>query len=249
MTGTGTQPKVLIVDDEAVVRDFLFRVFSLKGLHAKTAEDGEKAVKMAKDEQFDVFFLDVMMPGINGLETLRELKKISPSGKYVMMTGYAVDDILKQASCEGACASIKKPFDIKQVTDIIDGQFGREDERRKVLKILVIDDDRVVLNFFMKLLRDYDVTTALTGKDGLEEVGKSDFDLIFLDLTLKDVSGLELCNKILGVKPGSEIILITGDPTRDKEAEGLAVRAFLWKPFEIDKILKEVSIINKQKYK
>ena len=249
MNDKRTQPKVLIVDDEEVVRDFLLRIFSLKGIQALAAEDGTRAVEMAKDEHFDIFFLDIMMPGINGLETLRELRKISPQSRYVMMTGYAVDDMLNEAVREGASVSIRKPFDIKQVTDIIDGQNIPRKERKKVFKILVIDDDQIVLNFFRKLLCDYDVTSVVSGKEALDEMAKDDFDLIFLDLVLKDANGLELCNKILEVKPGTEIILITGDPTRDREAEGMAIRAFLWKPFEIDKILREVNILNQQKYK
>ncbi|MFA5356741.1 MAG: response regulator [Candidatus Omnitrophota bacterium] len=240
---------ILIIDDEEVVRSFLLRIFSLKGVKVKAVEDGAKAIEAVKAEHFDIFFVDVMMPGLNGLETLRELKKISPQSKYVMMTGYAVDDILKEAVREGASISIKKPFDIQQLTDILENEFGSQKGKKSGLKILVVDDDPIVLSFFRKLLRDYEVTTVASGKEALEQVEAGDFDLLFLDISLKDMSGLELCNKILRAKPGTEIIVITGDPTRGKEAESIGVRAFFWKPFEIDKILKEVNTLNQQKYK
>jgi DNA-binding NtrC family response regulator len=112
--------KVLVVDDEQIVRDFLERFLTLKSAIVKLVEDGFRAVEAAKQERFDLVFLDVKMPQMDGLETFRLLKKIDPEAKYVMMTGYAFDDLLEQAQQEGVAHSIKKPFDISQISSIIE---------------------------------------------------------------------------------------------------------------------------------
>ena len=114
---------VLIVDDEKTVRDFLTRLVSLKGLTSKAAESGFEAIEMMNREVFDFVFLDVRMPKINGVQTLKELKKINPGAKYVMMTGYSVDNLLEEAQKEEILASIKKPFDINLVSSFLAEQL------------------------------------------------------------------------------------------------------------------------------
>jgi len=111
--------KALIVDDEKIVRDFLARFLKLEGVESAQAEDASQAIKAMRAEKFDMIFLDIRIPGMNGLELFRRLKKIDTGGKYIMMTGYAMDDILKEAEREGAIASLKKPFEIKEIEQII----------------------------------------------------------------------------------------------------------------------------------
>ena len=112
--------RALVVDDEQVVRDFFKRLLPLFNLEALDAEDGHKAIEMVKKDKFDLFFLDVCMPGLNGLETYREIRKLNPCATVVMITGYAVEDVLEQARKEGVHSAIRKPFDINQIKEIID---------------------------------------------------------------------------------------------------------------------------------
>jgi len=240
------KPSILVVDDEEVVRDFLERFFRLKGLEVAVAENGEKAVESMRAKASDIVFLDVRMPQMNGMEALREIKKIAPSAKFVMMTGYAVDDILKESRKEGAIASIKKPFDMTQLSALIEG-LSLQKTGDKKMTIMVIDDEEVVRKFFVRLLRDYIVITAESGAEALEKIKKEKVDLVFLDIVLKDINGLELARTITQASPATEIILITGDPLKGEETKGLGVRGCFWKPFEIDMILAEVDSVKQLK--
>ena len=112
--------KALIVDDEKIVRDFLARFLKLEGVGSAQAEDASQAIGAMQAEKFDMIFLDIRIPGTNGLELFRMLKKINTGCKYIMMTGYAVDDMLEEAEREGAIASLKKPFEIKKIEQIIE---------------------------------------------------------------------------------------------------------------------------------
>ncbi len=111
--------KALIVDDEKIVCDFLMNLLKLEGVISKFAENGFKALEIAKKEKFDIIFIDVRMPKMDGLELLKELKKIEAGKLYLMMTGYSVEELLREAEKEGAAGSLKKPFDIELIREYI----------------------------------------------------------------------------------------------------------------------------------
>lgn len=238
--------KVLVVDDEKVVRDFLSRFLSLEAVEVKTAEDGFSAIEQAKKEKFDLVFLDVRMPKMDGLKTFLELKKINPETKYVMMTGYGVDELVEQAKKEGIFAYLKKPFDIEQMLSILKATQERHPER--TLRIMVVDDDEMLLDLFKKLLKEKscEAVTVKTGKEALEKIKQIEFDLVFLDLVLSDTSGMELCSQIHQIKPDLDIILITAHPEKVGKLQD-KISGCLYKPFEIERIFQEIERIKNQK--
>jgi DNA-binding NtrC family response regulator len=110
----------LVVDDEEVIRAFLKRFLSMEGFEVSEAEDGYKAIELSKEGQFDAVFLDIRMPKLDGLETLKRLKIISPDSIYVMMSGYSVGTALEDTNKEGAHAALKKPFEMENLKSEID---------------------------------------------------------------------------------------------------------------------------------
>jgi two-component system, NtrC family, response regulator HydG len=242
------KPKILVVDDEKVVRDFLSRLFLLKGITAMTSDSGFQAIEIMKKEDFDFVFLDVRMPGMDGVQTLKELKKIRPATKYVMMTGYSVDDLLEEAKKENILASIKKPFDINQIIAFVT-EKAQQSHAEKV-SILVIDDDENILVFFQKLLADklYHLNVINSADLALEKIRSQDFDLIFLDVFLGKSNGIELYSRIREIKPNIQVIFITGNMDEIKDdIKKLDVRGCIFKPFEIDQILNEIDKVKSEK--
>lgn len=230
--------RVLVVDDEKIVRDFFKRLLSLLGLDVLDAEDGYKAIELVKKDKFDLFFIDVRMPGLNGLDTYREIRKINPNAMAVMITGYAVEEILEQAQKEGVVSSIRKPFDINQIKEVID-KIGRE-KIKEPLNILVIDDDEAVLNFFSTFLKKRNLTykIARDRDEALATVKKEKFNLIFLDIVLKDTSGLEVYKEIKKTLPEATVVLITGYPQMAEEIKDkIEIAGCLYKPFDIESII------------
>ena len=111
--------KVLIVDDEKVIRDLLTRLLSLDGLNVTSVEDADKAIALAQKEKFDLLFLDIKMPKGNGLGTFSRLKKLNPDLTCVFMTGYAPEMALLDRIKQPGTICLKKPFeDIKQIREI-----------------------------------------------------------------------------------------------------------------------------------
>ncbi|MFA5157319.1 MAG: response regulator [Candidatus Omnitrophota bacterium] len=240
--------KVLVVDDEKIVRDFFKRLLSLLGLEVIDVEDGYKAVEAVKAGKFDLYFIDVRMPGLNGLETYRQIRQIDPDAQAVMITGYAVEDTLEQARKEGAYGDIRKPFDISQIKEVLDKVSAVKSGEQ--LNILVIDDDETILEFFSSLLAQKNLSckSAHSKEEAVMLAKQNKFNLIFLDLVLKDANGVDAYNELKAILPEANIVLITGFPQKAKSIEGtLAVSGCLYKPFEINNILKYIETAKSKK--
>jgi CheY-like chemotaxis protein len=210
-------PNVLVVDDEAIIRDFLSRLLTLEEIRVKTTDSGFKAIEMAKKEQFDIIFLDIRMPNMDGVAAYNELKKIAPQAKYIMMTGYSLDELLKRVEGENIEAFITKPFDINEIVTIVE-DYVRQKYPEEIINILIVEPEEIVSSFFKTLFQNYNVTTVKTGKSALIMVAQRNFDLILSDMALVDMNGVELYSKIQEIRPNSRIILVTGDA---KKTEGL----------------------------
>jgi DNA-binding NtrC family response regulator len=102
---------VLVVDDEAGIRNMLKTFFKAKGYSVTEAASGEEAVKLAGGEKFSVALLDINMTGMDGLETLKELLKIDPGLGIVMASSETDDEKVKKALESGAYGYVLKPFD------------------------------------------------------------------------------------------------------------------------------------------
>lgn len=110
---------ILVVDDEQSMRDMFYDLFSEYACKVVSAKDGLDALKKARKTDFDLIFMDAILPRMDGVKTFKEIKKITPKAKVIMMTGYATGNFLKEAREEGASACIYKPFEIKQVIDVL----------------------------------------------------------------------------------------------------------------------------------
>lgn len=108
--------KVLVVDDEKTVRDFLLRLFKFEAIEAKAVEGGAQAIEAVRLEKFDIVFMDIRMPDIDGIRAYSELKRIDPELQCVFMTGYALEQDLLDKIQEPSVICLKKPF--QDITEI-----------------------------------------------------------------------------------------------------------------------------------
>ena len=105
--------KILVVDDDKTVRGFLELFLKTKGFaNVVSAENGEDAIKIVEKENIKLILLDVMLPGMNGVEVLRKIKAINKDISVIMITGYPDEEKAKEAIREGVYDYIIKPFDL-----------------------------------------------------------------------------------------------------------------------------------------
>jgi DNA-binding NtrC family response regulator len=109
----------MIIDDEEEIRNFLENFFGGLGYKTLTAADLNQAVFILNRNQPDIVFLDIVLPGVNGIEILKLLKRINPNMIVVMMSGYATEAKAKSALELGALDYLNKPFDIEHVKNML----------------------------------------------------------------------------------------------------------------------------------
>ncbi|MFC1990402.1 response regulator, partial [Chloroflexota bacterium] len=197
---------ILVVDDLRSMRITLGGILEDEGHNVVTVEDGYQAIEAVKKTHFDAIFMDIKMPGINGVQTFREVKKIDPKAAVVMMTAYSVEDLVKEALEEGAFAVVYKPFDIDKIIALIQELLGD-----KTL-ILVVDDqfgDRETLKVILED-KGYRVATAADGAEAVKMVKERHYDIIFLDIRLPDMNGVQTFEQVKEIDPDVAVIMMTG---------------------------------------
>lgn len=108
---------VLVVDDEQEFRDITVKRLEKRGLKAKGAESGEKALEILEHSHTDVVLLDVKMPGIDGIETLRRIRGLKPLVEVVLLTGHASVDSGIEGMKLGAFDYLMKPIELEPLME------------------------------------------------------------------------------------------------------------------------------------
>ena len=111
--------KLLFVDDEKGITDALKSFFEARGFAIFTADSGEKAIELVKKDSPDIVFLDIRMRGMNGIDTLAEIKKIDSKIKVIMLSIHEEKEIVDKAMEFGADEYITKPFKVDYLEKVV----------------------------------------------------------------------------------------------------------------------------------
>lgn len=111
--------KILLVDDEDHLQEVLGLLLELDGHQVTTAFSGEQAIEHSKEGKFDLVITDFKMPGMNGMDVVRSIKKENPDTAVVMITGYPTEDTEKEAQKLGVDDYIAKPFHMDKMREVI----------------------------------------------------------------------------------------------------------------------------------
>jgi len=120
------QKKILIVDDEQIIRNVLERILSSSGFQTQSAENGKAALKLLETNNFDLILLDILMPEMNGIEFLHTLKQNNYDANVIVISACHEDEIVTQTKTLGAKGFIKKPFNnINLVLSAVKNVLGK----------------------------------------------------------------------------------------------------------------------------
>ena len=122
--------KVLLVDDEQEFIETLSERLAMRDMDAKLALDGQKALESVEDDEPDVMLLDLKMPGIDGMEVLRRIKRAYPNVQVVMLTGHGTERDEEQALRLGAYAYLQKPVDLERLVVTLRDAFRNKVARK-----------------------------------------------------------------------------------------------------------------------
>jgi len=169
-------PSVLIVDDEPSILQTLSGLLSDEGFEVSTAVNGYEALKIIDSESPDLVLLDIWMPGIDGIETLQEIKKDNPHIQVIIITGHGTIETAVRATKLGAFDLIEKPLSIDKIILAINNalNFRRLEEENKYLRKKTLEKNSINGNSSKTRKLKKDITAAaptdsyilITGENG-----------------------------------------------------------------------------------
>jgi DNA-binding NtrC family response regulator len=127
--------KVLVVEDDEVLRRLLIDVLSDQNYHVEAAETGEDGLREMERDVFDVILLDINLPGMDGMDVLRLAPARQPDAQIVMMTAFGTVDTAVEAMKQGAFDYINKPFSTDELLLTINRALEEQDLRREVARL------------------------------------------------------------------------------------------------------------------
>lgn len=129
------EQSILVIDDEVFVRELLEEYFGRLDYTVRTAESGDAGIEAVRDTCFSVALVDLKMPGRDGIETLREIRKIDPLCLTIIMTGYPTIDSSIEALRAGAYDYVIKPFKLSELREVVDRATGEYQLKAEVDRI------------------------------------------------------------------------------------------------------------------
>lgn len=111
--------KILVVDDAAFMRSMLRRILEDEGYEVQEAGDGDVAIKKYKEAKYDLVTMDIVMPNVDGVTAVKEIMRVDPEARIIMITALAHKTLVLRALRAGARDFIVKPFDSAAVIEAV----------------------------------------------------------------------------------------------------------------------------------
>lgn len=228
--------RLLVVDDDLDTCANLADILSDIGYDVQTASEAKTALRSVTEQAFDIVLLDLKLPGMDGLQLYRELKRRSASTVAILITGFADAETRQRAEQLGVWRILPKPVDVPALLPLIS-------EAAKQPLLLIVDDDSEFCASLYDVLREQSFRIGIAGsaQEAAQQMSRQEFPIVLVDWQLPDADGLKLVQEIHGQHPQARIMLLTGH--RHELSEQLqknavpGVDVFFYKPLEMDAFL------------
>ncbi|GAX62131.1 response regulator receiver protein [Candidatus Scalindua japonica] len=228
------QLNILVVDDEPGIRITLTEILEDEGYNVIAAADGYKGIAAAQKKNFEIAFIDMRMPGINGIETFKEIKRISPGTTVFLMTAFLAEETLNEMVGLEIQAILDKPLDLDVILKTL-----KEDLTKTT--ILVVDDECSFRETLKEVLgkNGYSAYVAEDGLTAIKMAKETHFDIVFIDVMLPGINGFQTLEKIKEIDPATNVIMMTDQNIDDfiEPAVSRGAFAHLTKPVDLVKLL------------
>ena len=224
---------ILVVDDEPSIRITLAGILEDEGYNVVIAEDGYKGIAAAEKINFNIAFIDMKMPGISGIETFKEFKKISPNTIILLMTAFLDEDALDDTTKLKVQRILYKPLDLDLILKIL-----RENQAKT--SILVVNDNSSICNTLQGILvhRGYKVFIAVKVYTAIQMARNTHFDIVFIDVVMPGIDGFQTLEEIKKIDLITNVIMVTNQNIEDFTDKAFA---HITKPVDLTKLLQLIS--------
>jgi len=256
--------KVLLLEDDDAARNLLARAIKKEGYTVLSAENGRIGMEIFEKEKPQIIISDLKMPEMSGLEVLKNVKKISPTTQFILMTAFGDLDTAIEALKEGALDYIKKPIEL----DLVNVALGRAKERIAeedkyyafFPNILIAEDDETTRLMLTRVLtkEGWKVIEAVDGEQAISVFQQNKIDIVLTDLKMPKLDGLSALHEMRKINQDFESIIITGfgDESSAIKAMHEGAMNFLKKPIDlenlavlIEKAIEKLNLTRSLKYR
>jgi CheY-like chemotaxis protein len=240
-------PKILLVEDDPVQVELIKKHLESSGYNLVIARNGQEGIKIAQKEKPDLILMDMIMPGMHGLEAIIKLKEnpLTESIPIIALTIMSSPKFVQECYRAGIIGYIKKPYDPKILLESVERIVGKPE--RLINRILIIAGaSRLATMIEMRLVRQgYQVNSFAGGKSALSHAEKEKPDVIFLDITLpkKHVSAVfEELRKSIEMERIPVVLLSPhrGNEELEKEVAAHGAAGFITSASDLANILRKI---------
>lgn len=232
--------RIFIVDDDQDHAESIAEILEMHGYEVELAFSGEQAIERFKTTDFSVTLMDVKLPGMNGVETYFEFRKLRRDARVIMMTGFSLEQLVAQAVDNGAVGVLHKPFSTDDLLEALDKGKPRG-------AVLVADDDVDLAETIETILIDsgYRVIAARSGDEALVKAQADGIDCLLLDMRMPVLSGLEVFTKLRDAGHVFPTVFVTGYADEAQTALAVAQKdtRLLTKPVDPRVLLETVKSV------
>lgn len=229
-------PSILVVDDEADTCANLSDILTDLGYHVDTAADGPTALELVKQHPYDVALLDLKMPGMDGLELYREIRKLQADTVAILVTAYASSSTADEALDAGAWKILPKPVEFPKLLALVD-------EAVEQTTVLLVDDDHDTCDSLWDIFREqgYRVGVAHALGEVKQCLENKEFHVVLIDMKLPEGDGHEVYKCVRECNPAARAVLITGHrselESQINQVLSEGADAVCYKPFQMDNLI------------
>ncbi|MCB1156846.1 MAG: response regulator [Leptospiraceae bacterium] len=255
--------EVGIVDDSQIIRMMLHRILTMqKFVVAMEAGTGDETLNQLKfsDKKLDILFVDYHMPGMNGIELIKEAKKIRPELRIFMVTSEQDSDVVSQLMKLEIDGYILKPFKtdtiiprLEAVTKFLAYPPGLNLKKNRSYRAGIVDDSASVRLLLKQILEYYRFDTIMSADNGQKALEMLDRleklpEILFVDMEMPVMSGIELVEKLKVTYPSIHIIIITSHTEEEyvRKVIDLKVDGYIVKPLDKKNILTKTDQVTKK---
>lgn len=244
--------KVVIADDDSNVRELLAEYLGHHGWEVFEAVNGLDALLHVKRQRPRAVLLDLQMPRLGGIDTLKRIRVFDPTITVVIVSGNVDAELRRQAETLGATSVLHKPVDLRAVLAALDGSTPSAApvtaaapvpsvvaQPARSRTVLVVDDDadvRAMLEEFL-VAKGYRARGAADGAAAVRDLVAAPADVILLDIDMPGLSGTDALPTLRAVAPGAAIIMVSGTMNEQTAKRALAAGAF-------DYVTKPVNLVH-----
>lgn len=242
-------PKILLIDDEGIVRDALKAVLTHAAYEVRTARSGPEGIGLLRNDPPDLIILDRNLPEMSGSRVLSEIRKSHPEVRVMILSGWADAEGQENYHRLGVETILSKDVGIEILLEAVARELQKTPGLRRELacavsgvpsprRILIADDDpgaRAVLVRFLAA-KGYRVLAASDGRQALEEAPRFRPHLILLDINMPVLNGLQTLRRLRELNHPMGIFMISGGDNVEIARQCLEEGAsdFIAKPFNLE---------------